>query len=130
MQNIILIYTRRKGYLFLVEMLAKPVRSKKFGPCEDIQLCRIHVHILQDPKQEINQTSATFLQRVANHFNTMDVNNCKRFSKSLESRWEPIQKECSIYIEYKGTKRIKQYGEKRTTGGSSHVQRSIEDNFL
>ena len=81
-------------------MLAKSVRSKNCGPCEDIQLCRIHVHILQDPIQKINQTSATFLQRVENHFNSMDINNCKRSSKSLESRWELIQKKSSICNEY------------------------------
>ena len=68
------------------ENVGNSFRSKNFGPCEDIQLCRSHVHISQDPLQMINQTSATFLQRVADHFNSMDVNNCKKTPKSLESR--------------------------------------------
>ena len=40
--------------------VGKLFRFKKFCPCEDIQLCRSHVHISQDPMQAINQTSATF----------------------------------------------------------------------
>ena len=58
------------------------------------------MHILQDPIQGMNQTSATFLQRVADHFNSLEVNNCKRTPKSLESRWGLIQRECSIYNGY------------------------------
>ena len=80
--------------------VGKSFRSKKFSPCEDNQLCRSHGHILQDFIQGINQTSATFLQRVADHFNSLEVNICKRTPRSLEPRWGLIQRECSIYNEY------------------------------
>ena len=80
--------------------VGKSFRSKQFSPCEDIQLCRSHVHISQDPIQGINQTSVTFLQRVAGHFNSLEVNNCKKTPKSLESRWGLIQRECNIYNAY------------------------------
>lgn len=45
------------------ENVGKSFHSKNFGPCEDLQLCRIHVHILQDPIIGVNQTGTTFLQR-------------------------------------------------------------------
>ena len=72
--------------------VGKSYPSKKFSPCEDIQLYKSHVHISQDAIQGINQTLATFLQRVADHFNSLEVNNCKRTPKSLESRWGLIQR--------------------------------------
>ena len=80
--------------------VGKLFRSKKFSPCEDIQLCRSHLHILQNPIQGINQTSATILQRVADHYNPLDVNNCMKTPKSLESKWRLIQRECNIYNIY------------------------------
>ena len=80
--------------------VGKSFRSKNFSPCEDIRLCRTHVHISQDPIQDINQTSATFLQIVADHFNSLEVNNCKSTQKSLESRWGLIQRKCNIYNGY------------------------------
>ena len=74
--------------------------SKNFRPCEDIQLYQSHVHILQDSLQGINKTSATFLQKMVDQYNSMDVNNCKRTLKFSESRWGLIQRECTIYNRY------------------------------
>ena len=87
---------RMKSVLGSSTNVGKSFRSKKISPCGDIQLCRSHVHILQDLIQDIIQTSATFLQRVADYFNSLEVNYCKKTPKFLESRWGLIQRECSV----------------------------------
>jgi hypothetical protein len=70
-----------------------------FGWClvEDLAICRNYVYILQNLLQGMNQTSATFFEKMIDHFNSMDVNDCKRIPIFLESRCNIIQRECSVY---------------------------------
>ena len=60
----------------------------------------IDIGLVGSTLQRVNQIAAKFLQRVAGHFNAMDVNNCKRIPKSLEARWRLIELECSLYQGY------------------------------
>lgn len=72
-QNIILIIHEMKSELASSGNVGKLFRSTIFGLCEDVLLCMSYVHILQD---HIPSIGHIFL-KIADHFNSMDVKNCK-----------------------------------------------------
>ncbi|CAM6115499.1 unnamed protein product [Calypogeia fissa] len=74
-------------------------RGKNYSASELKQLCFSVVHISQDPVVGVGQKSATFWDRVTEHYEKHKPKGCKlRGRKSLEGKWSEVRHDTAKFV--------------------------------
>ncbi|POW11672.1 hypothetical protein PSHT_08357 [Puccinia striiformis] len=71
---------------------SKGSRSKNYDGEEDVRICKLWLHVSQDPLNLTNQAGDTFWKRVGEHYESMRDDTSKfRTWTSVKSRWQILQ---------------------------------------
>jgi hypothetical protein len=90
----------RKGKEAVTEDGTKRVKNSNFHPHEDREIVKAWLEVSCDPMTNTGQTKETFWSKVYSLYNSRRGNFPERSTRSVQSRWDVIKKECHKFAGY------------------------------